>query len=142
MPRIKLSEQQHYEYQFTIQVQPQDVNAAGRVGYDSLVPMAGLARSGMLRALGFNEGDLGDGKTGIIMSDLEVNHRAEAFVSDELVFDNHIGEITRTGFRLYQRVRREATVIALIEQGFATFNYEKRKIVPVPEAFVTVFGLV
>ncbi len=142
MPRIKLSEQQHYEYQFTIQVQPRDVNAAGHVGYDSLVPMAGLARSGMLRSLGFNEGDLGDGKTGVIMSDLEVHYRAEAFVFDELVFDNHIGEVARTGFRLYQRVRKEATVIALIEQGFATFNYNERKIVPVPEAFARVFRAV
>jgi acyl-CoA thioesterase FadM len=55
---------------------------------------------------------------------------------DELVFDTHVGEITHTGFRLFQRARKETTVIALIEAGFATFNYEKRKIVPVPETFL------
>ncbi len=136
MSRTELSEQRHYEYQFTIKVQPRDVNFAGHAACDSLVAMAGTARSNTLGALGFNEGDLGDGKTGVIMSDLEVNYRAGAFMFDELVFDNHVGEISRTGFRLFQRVRKEAAVIALIETGFATFNYEKRKIAPVPEAFV------
>ncbi len=136
MPRTKLSEQQHYEFRFTIQAQPRDVNMAGHVGYDSLVAMAGTARSNMFRTLGFSEGNLGDGKTGVIMSDLEVNYRAEAFMFDDLVFENHVGEMTRTGFRLFQRVRKETTVIALVESGFATFNYETRKIAPVPEAFV------
>jgi acyl-CoA thioesterase FadM len=136
MPRIVLSEQPHYEYRFTIRVEPQHVDAAGCVGYDSLVAMAGTARSGTLCAMGFSEGNVGDGQTGVIMSDLAVNYRAEAFASDELVFDNHLGEVTRTGFRLFQCVRRETTVIALIESSFATFDYRKRRIAPVPEVFV------
>jgi acyl-CoA thioesterase FadM len=87
----------------------------------------------MLRSIGVSEADLGDGQTGIIMSDLVVNFRAEGFMFDELLIDTHIGEFSRTGFRIFHRVTKGKTLIALAETGITTFDYTSRKIAPVPE---------
>ncbi|OPY01756.1 MAG: acyl-CoA thioesterase YbgC [Syntrophorhabdus sp. PtaB.Bin184] len=136
MPRIKLEEQASYEFMFPVTLYPRDINYAGHLGNDSLVVIIGSARAEMFHSMGFAEGDLGDGKTGIIMSDLVVNYRAEGFIFDELVIETHIGEIGAGGFRVFYRVTKKGRVLALVETGFVTFDYSIRRLVHVPEIFV------
>src|SRR3989337_4016867 len=83
MPLIRLSEQLSYEFHYTTRLEPRDINYGGHLGNDALVSLAGSARAEALHAIGLREQDLGDGHTGIIMSDLAVNFRAEAFMFDE-----------------------------------------------------------
>lgn len=136
MPRTKLIEQASYEFHFTTRLQPRDINYGGHLGNDSLVSLLGTARVDMFYAMGMSEGQLGDGQTGVIMSDLAVNFKAEAFMLDEVVIDTHIGEVGRTGFRIFHRLKKEETLIALAETGMITFNYNTRKIAPVPDVFL------
>jgi acyl-CoA thioesterase FadM len=136
MSRIKLSEQSEYEFHHTITLQPRDINYGGHLGNDSLVSLLGTVRADTLRSMGLSEADLGDSRTGIIMSDLVVNFRAEGFMFDELLIDTHIGELNRTGFRIFHRVTKGRTLIALAETGITTFDYVSRKIAPVPGAFL------
>ena len=135
MPRIKLEEQGQYEFHYPVTLYPRDINYGGHLGNDSLVSLIGNARAQMFRTAGFDEGDLGDGRTGIIMSDLVVNYKAEGFVFDELEIDTHIGELRSGGFRIFQRIAKKGTLIALTETGVATFDYVNRKIAHVPEVF-------
>jgi acyl-CoA thioesterase FadM len=86
--------------------------------------------------MGMSELNLGNAQTGVIMSDLTVNYLAEAFLFDELFIDTHIGELSRTGFRLFHRIAKKKTLIALVETGLVTFNYVSKKIVSVPETFL------
>ena len=58
----------------------------------------------MLRSMGFSENDLGDGRTGIIMSDLAVNYKAEGFLFDDIAIDTHIGEMQSSSFRIFHRI--------------------------------------
>jgi acyl-CoA thioesterase FadM len=118
-----------------VTLQPRDINYAGHLGNDTLISLVGAARADMFRSMGMSELDLGDGQTGIIMSELAVNYKAEAFMFDEFLIDTHIGELGRSGFRLFHRVTKK-TVIALIETGLSTFNYALKKVVPVPETFL------
>jgi 4-hydroxybenzoyl-CoA thioesterase len=129
-------EQGEYEFHYTVALQPRDINYGGHMGNDALVSLVGAARVHMFRSLGFSELNLGDGQTGILMSDLSVNYKAEAFMFDELQIDTHIGELSPGGFRIFHRVRRGETIIALVETGLVTFNYETRKIAPVPETLL------
>ena len=135
MPRTKLIEQASYEFHFTTRLQPRDINYGGHLGNDSLVSLLGTARVNALYAMGVSEMDLGDKETGVIMSDLAVNFKAEAFMLDEVVIDTHIGEFSRTGFRMFHRVKRGEVVVALAESGAIAFNYSTRKIAPVPNTF-------
>ncbi len=136
MPRIKLIEQESYEFHYRAKLQPRDINYGGHLGNDSLVSLLGAARVNMLYTMGMSEGQLGDGETGVIMSDLAVNFKAEAFMLEEVVIDTHIGEFSRTGFRIFHRLKKEAVLVALAETGMITFNYSIRKIAPVPDIFL------
>lgn len=136
MPRTKLSEQSCYEFQYVVTLQPRDINYGGHLGNDSLVSLLGTARTQMFRALGKSEMDVGDGKSGIIMADLVVIFKAEAFMLDELTFEVHIGDLSRTSFRMYYRVKRGQTLIALAETGVAVYDYESKKIAAIPGVFL------
>jgi acyl-CoA thioester hydrolase len=140
MPRIKLTEQETYEFQFPLQVGPQDVNHAGHLGNDNLISLVGTARAYLFRSLGLSELDLGDGQTGIIITDLAVNYRAEAFMFDELLIETRIGEVVEKGFRMFHRIRKDTKLVALVETGFVTYNYAAKTTAPVPPSFLKCLG--
>lgn len=114
---------------------PRDINYGGHLGNDAIVTLVGSARAGMYRSMGFSEGDLGDGENGTIMSDLVVNYRAEAFVFDEIRIDSHIGELSTGNFRIFQRMVRNDTLIALAETGIVVFNYGQHRVGRLPDIF-------
>jgi len=58
MPRIKLSEQEVYEFQSSFQVRPQDINYGGHVGNDNLISLVGAARAYLFHSMGLSELDL------------------------------------------------------------------------------------
>jgi len=136
MPRTRLTEREKYEFRFSLQVRPQDVNYGGHLGNDSLISLIGTARAYLFRNLGFSELDLGDGSTGIIISDLTVNYRAEAFLFDELVIETHVAEIESTRFRMHHRVTKQSKLVALVEVGFVAYSYEQKKPIPIPAPFL------
>ncbi len=138
MPRVRLSEQETYEFRSSIQVRPQDVNYGGHLGNDSLISLVGAARAYLFHSLGFSELDLGDGQTGIIIADMVVNYKSEAFMFDELVIETHIGEVTEKGFRMFHRIRKGRELVALAETGFSTYAYAAKKTVPIPLSFLTI----
>lgn len=136
MARIRLHEQEHYEFRYSVTLQPRDINHAGHLGNDVLISLIGAARARLMRSLDLTEVNLGDGRTGIVMGDMAVNYKAEAFMFDELLIETHIEEITRKGFRLFHRVTRGGDLVALVETGVAAFDYPTRKVAPVPERFL------
>ncbi len=136
MPRVRLIQQKAYEFRCTLEVQPRDLNYGGHLANDSLISLIGTARARMFSSLGFSELDLGDGRTGVVMSDLVVNYRSEAFMFDELLIETHVGELSRLGFRLFHRVTKGDLLVGLVETGLAAFDYPSRKIAPVPGVFI------
>jgi acyl-CoA thioesterase FadM len=135
-PRIKLQELPAYAFHFDAVLQPRDINYGGHLGNDALVSLIHAARVHLLRELGASERDLGDGKTALIMADLAVNYRAEGFLFDAIRVESQVGEISRSGFRIFHRVTRDGKVLALAETGLACFNYGERKIATLPSAFI------
>lgn len=136
MPRIKLHEQPRYEFCYEVTLQVRDINYGGHLGNDALVGLLHEARINLLNRLGCSEMDLGDGQTGIIMADLAVNFKEEGFMLDRLQIDSHIGEISQRSFRIFHRITKGGSILALAETGFVAFNYAIRAIAPVPAAFI------
>jgi acyl-CoA thioester hydrolase len=134
--RVKLTEQQEYEFHYTITVRSTDINYRGHLGFDALVTLFSEAGLDMFRSLGFKDSGHGDDKTGIAMVDLTVNYKAEAFMFDELVIDTHVGEMEEKGFTAFHRVRKGPDIVALAEAGLVSFDFVHHKVVSVPEAFI------
>jgi acyl-CoA thioesterase FadM len=136
MPRVKLAEQLHYEFHYQVTLQVRDINYGGHLGNDAVVGLIHEARLNLLRQLGCNEMDLGDGQTGLIIGDLVVNYKAEGFMFDCLQIDSHIGEINRNSFRIFHRFTKNGEILALAETGIVTFNYQQRRIAFIPDRFI------
>lgn len=136
MPRIKLKEQSGYEFQQTVSVRVTDLNYGGHLGNDALVSLIHDARAHLLYLLGCDEFDLGDQRTGLIMTDLIVNFKREGFMFDRLQIDSHVGEVSQKSFRIFHRITKAGDLLALVETGLVAFDYGQRRVVPLPEAFL------
>lgn len=135
MPRIKLAIQKNYPFTCDIQVRVGDLNYGAHVGNSEMVGILHDARVALFRVMGINEADLGDAKTGIVMDDLVVNFRAEAFLGDTLTIGCGFGEVGEVGFRLHYRVTRGDKTVAVAETGLVAFNYSVRRIAFLPTLF-------
>ena len=135
MPRIKLAIEKEYPFACDIQVRVGDLNYGAHVGNAEMVGILHDARVMLLRAMGLTESDLGDGKTGIVMDDMVVNFRAEAFLGDSLTIGCGFGEIGEAGFRILYHVTREEKTVAVAETGLVAFNYAARSIAFLPGVF-------
>lgn len=141
MPRTKLTELPVYKFRYAITLQPRDINYGGHLGVDSLVSIVGTARAYIFKSVGLSELNLGDNKTGMIMTDFVINLKAEGFMFDSLEVYSHVGELTKNGFRFFHKVTRGASIIALVESGFLAFDYTAEKVTRVPETFATALRL-
>jgi acyl-CoA thioester hydrolase len=135
MPRIKLKERPNYEYAHSLKVRVTDINYGGHLGNEALLELIHEARAAFLQKLGFNTVMKGEDLLGLIIADIAVNFKAEAFAGDQLMIDCQIGELTPKSFRLFHRIRREKDVAALVETGLIAYDYQDRKIASLPEEF-------
>jgi 4-hydroxybenzoyl-CoA thioesterase len=137
MPRVILTEQPDYQFEFNIKIQKKDLNYAGHLGNDALVKKIHEARIDLFKKLGYKELDLGDGKTGIIIGDLIVNYKSEGFKDEDLKIESHIGEITEKSMRIFHRIikLKDNKILALAETGLITFDYQSREITEIPATF-------
>jgi len=144
MPRVTLTELERYEHQHIITVRATDINYAGHLGNEALLGLVHEARANFLRELGFDTiigkqasvGLVPRSPVGLIIADLAVNFKAEAFARDQVSVESQVGDIGTKSFRLFHRLRRADEVIALVETGLVAFSYQERKPVPLPAEFL------
>jgi acyl-CoA thioesterase FadM len=137
MPKTKLQERAAYPFGCDLEVRVTDLNYGAHLGYDRLLGLAHQARLVLFGDWGVNETDLGDGRTGLVASDVTVNYLGEAFVHDRLRFELLPVEVGPITFRLAHRITAAETgrKIALAEIGFAGFDYAARSVARLPEEF-------
>lgn len=134
MPRVQLHPRPAYPFTVDITVRTTDLNYGGHLGNDRLLSLVQEARVAWLAEHGWSELDCSG--VGLIMGDTAIVYQAEAFAGDVLRFAVAPVEPARVGFRLAYRVTRPADErdVALVESGMVCFDYERRCIVPVPDA--------
>lgn len=136
MPRVILMECERYEFAHRLTVRATDINYAGHLGNEALLGLIHEARSHLTKALGFDTVLSGPERIGLIIADLAVNFRAEAYAHQELMIDSQIGEIGEKSFRLFHRVRRDEQIIALVETGLVAYDYQSGQVVALPVRFL------
>ncbi len=133
MSRVQITALSKYDFRVEITVRTTDLNYGGHLGNDRLLSLIHEARVAFLASHNWSELDCGG--VGLILSDVAIVYRGEAFAGDTLVIEISAGEPTSCGFRLFHRITRkqDAAKIALAETGMACFDYGKRKIVALPD---------
>jgi acyl-CoA thioesterase FadM len=135
MPRPVFEMPDRYPFSCELAVRVTDINYGGHLGNDALLGLVHEARLRWLAQHGFSETDVGG--VGLIMTDLCVRFRAEAFRGDRLRVDVAPVESGRGTFALAYRITRprDGAAVAEVRTGMAFFDYRRRRPARMPPAF-------
>jgi acyl-CoA thioesterase FadM len=133
--RIKLDLPETFIFTTEMDVQICHINYGGHLGNDSLLALIHEARIRFLESMGYSEMNI-EG-AGLIMSDAAVVYAAEVFRGDRLTIEIAAHDFSRVGCDLFYRLtsRRLGKEVARAKTGILFFDYEARKVRPIPENF-------
>ena len=137
MARVKIELPEKFIYKTEIPIRINDINYGGHLGNDAVLSIAHEARLRFLKQHNFTE--LNAGGAGIIMVDAAVQYKAEGFYGDIILVEIAVTEITGVGCDFVYRCtnKNTGTVIAIVKTGIVLFDYDKKKVVSVPEKFIS-----
>jgi acyl-CoA thioester hydrolase len=134
MARLKLEMPKSCLGVFSIPIRITDMNYGNHVGNDSIVSIIHEARMQFLKQIHCTETDVFG--TALIMSELQVEFKSEAFYGDILDVKIYPGEMSKVGFELLYSLatlRNDTPItVAHAKTGMVCFNYNKKKIEPLP----------
>lgn len=138
MARIKIELPPEFSFTTRIPVRITDINYGNHVGNDAVLSIVHEARMQWLAQWNFNEMNFGG--TGMIMTDAALEFRREMFYGDRLLVSVAVADISRVGFDLYYKLevnrgaeKDEMLWVASAKTGMLCYDYERRKIVPIPD---------
>jgi acyl-CoA thioesterase FadM len=135
MARIKLEIPEKVIGTFVIPVRISDINYGNHVGNDAFVSLVHEARVQWLQQYGYTE--LSVEGIGLIMSDLALEFKSESFYGDVVELILGVSDISRVGFDLYYQLfakRNTGNIfLANAKTGMVCYDYEAKKVAPVPE---------
>jgi len=112
----------------TIPVRIGDINYGGHLGNDAVLSLIHEARMQMLHGWGYDE--LHAGGNALIMADVMIAYKGEAFYGDMLNISIYVSEISPKSFDLLYHITTTAQKeIAHAKTGMVCFDYNIRKIV-------------
>jgi acyl-CoA thioester hydrolase len=142
MARIKLVIPPHIIASVTVPVRITDINYGNHLGNDAFVSIIHEARAQWLQQHHYTE--LNIEGTGLILADLAVEFKNESFYGDRIEIAIAVGEISKVSFELYYQLSAKRNdkviVLALAKTGMVCYDYESKKIVPVPEKLKEILG--
>lgn len=136
MNRIKINLPGDFHFKTEIPLRITDINYGGHLGNDKVLTIIHEARVRFLKESGYSEMNV-EG-FGIIMTDAAVEYKSEGLYGDIVVIEVQARDFDKYGFDMFYRLtsRDSGKEIARAKTGIIIFDYQKRKIVPVPEKFI------
>lgn len=137
MARIRIEMPENYLFSTEIPVRISDINYGGHLGNDSVLSILHEARVRFLKHYHYTEMDI-EGAS-LIMSDNAVVYKAEGFYGDSIQVDVAVGDFNKYGCDIYYLLTNKDTAVEMAhaKTGVVFFDYDERKIRPVPEGFRT-----
>lgn len=136
MSRIKLEMPAAFNFTAIIPIRITDVNYGGHVGNDAVLSLIHEARMQYLNRFGFTE--MNCSGAALIMSDAAIEFKKEFFYGDMLQVHVAAGNFSKVGFDFFYKLEKEtegkSTVLALAKTGMVCYDYDHKKITPIPEA--------
>lgn len=134
MPRLKLQLPARLPFVCSLPIRITDLNYGGHLGNDKLLSIMHEARAQYFASYGYAE-DNAEG-TSFIMGDCMILYKAEGFYGQVLRCEVGAGDYSRAAFDIYYRftIEGDGRLLAEAKTGLVCFNYDNRKVQPVPEA--------
>lgn len=136
MGRVKLKfPDENPLFTTTIPIRVGDLNYGNHVGNDSILSIIHEARMQLLHRAGYTE--LNIEGIGLILADVMIAYKGESFYGDVLTVKLYVEELTGHSFNLLYHIstlrNNAGTDIAHAKTGMVCFDYNDRKIAPMPE---------
>lgn len=134
MARLTLDLPDHFIFKTELQVRVNNVNYGGHVGNDSMLTLMQDARIIFYQKSGFKSELKFEGNVGHIISDALVLYQSESFLGDLLQIEIGVTDFSKYGFDMVYLVTNLTTgkETARGKTGIVCFDYEKRKVAPIP----------
>lgn len=132
MARVKVDIPAHLHFETRIPIRITDLNYGGHLGNDALLSILHEARLQLLKHFGYDELQLGGAS--LIMADVAISYKGEGFYGDTLYIRMAFDELNKYGFDItYHVLNQEGREVARAKTGMLCFNYQERKLMPLPE---------
>jgi acyl-CoA thioester hydrolase len=135
MARIKIDLPVNFSFSCQVPVRITDINYGGHVGNDTVLSIIHESRMQYFNNFGYSEMNFAG--VGMIMSHVAIEFKHELFYGDTVLASVAAVEFSRIGFELVYKLEKETgglrKMVALARTGMVCYDYEKKKIVGVPE---------
>jgi len=138
MARIKIDLPEQFSFSTSIPIRITDLNYGNHVGNDAVLSIIHEARMQFLKNFGYTEMEFAG--VGMIMSDVAIEFKSELFYGDIVIASVTATGFSKMGFDIYYKLEKAAAgkneLVAAAKTGMICFDYDKRKIVSIPEAAI------
>lgn len=132
MSRIRLELPDYFSFSTVIPIRITDINYGNHVGNDSILSLLHEARVQYLHSHELTEKDFAG--AGLILADAAIEFKKELFYAENITIWVQAANFTRVSFDLFYKIEKEGTTAVAAKTGMVCFNYNNRKVMPVPEA--------
>jgi 4-hydroxybenzoyl-CoA thioesterase len=135
MARIQIRLPSQFAFSTDITLYQSHLNYGGHLDNALLLTLVSEARFRFFKSLGYTE--LNVEGVGILVSDAALQYRSEAFHGEVMVLRLGATDLGRKGFDMVWSMNDRSTQreVARGKTGIVFFDYETRKVAPMPAAF-------
>jgi acyl-CoA thioester hydrolase len=142
MARVELTLPDKFIFETTLSIRVSDLNYGGHVGNDRVLTLMQEARVLFYQSLGFKNEMSFEGSVGHVIADSVVIYKSESFLGDVLKFEIATADWSKYGFDIYYRITNQRSKeVARGKTGVVCFDFEKRKVAPVPQKLLDKFKI-
>ena len=130
--------QSEFNFSTDIDVRICDINYGGHLGNDRYLSIFQDARLRYLEQFGYSELDIGE-NTSLIMSQVHIDFKAEAFWGDRLTVYVRISKMKSIKFMIEYLMIKDDDQTKVVATGYTEmvgFDYQNRKVKKLPLKFV------
>jgi 4-hydroxybenzoyl-CoA thioesterase len=134
MARIQIRLPSQFAFSTDLTLYQSHINYGGHLDNALLLSLVSEARVRFFKLLGYTE--LNVEGVGIVVSDAALQYRSEAFHGEVMVLRLGATDLGRKGFDMVWSMNEKSTQreVARGKTGIVFFDYETRKVVPMPDA--------
>jgi acyl-CoA thioester hydrolase len=135
MSRLAINLPGKFIFSTQIPIRIGDINRASHLSHVNLVQILEEARAQFMVSLGYQDAVNIDRGTGFILGDLAVVFKGQAYYGQALKIEIGAADIARNSFDMVYKVtnaENEAEV-AVARTTILSFDYQKQKVIPLPQ---------
>lgn len=135
MARVKIDLPENFIFQCNLPVRITDINYGGHVGNDAVLSILHEIRMQFFKNFGYSEMEFAG--AGMLMADVAIEFKSELFYGDVINASVTAGDFSKIGFDIFYKLEKVAgeqkKLVAVAKTGMICYDYEKKKIVGVPD---------